>query len=89
MTSSACQWPGSPVPSTLTTGGVPAGQHVMGGMMMGTDPASSVCDPYGRLHGLDNVVAADGSVFVTSGAQNPTNTLMAVTLRSIRHLAGT
>lgn len=77
------------VPATLTTGGVPTGQHVMGGMMMGTDPATSVCDPYGRLHGLDNVVAADGSVFVTSGAQNPTNTLMAVALRSIRHLAGT
>ena len=45
-------------------------------------------DPYGRVHGLDNVYAADGSVFVTSGAHNPTNTIMAVALRSMRQLAG-
>jgi Choline dehydrogenase and related flavoproteins len=38
-------------------------------------------------HGLDNVYAADGSVFVTSGAHNPTNTIMAVALRNMRHLA--
>ena len=43
--------------------------------MMGPDPASSVTDAYGRVHGLDNVYVADGSVFVTSGAHNPTNTL--------------
>jgi choline dehydrogenase-like flavoprotein len=29
---------------------------------------------------------ADGSVFVTSGAHNPTNTIMAVALRNMRHL---
>jgi choline dehydrogenase-like flavoprotein len=60
----------------------------MGGMMMGTDPATSVTDPHGRVHGLDNVYVADGSVFVTSGAHNPTNTIMAVALRNTRHLAG-
>jgi choline dehydrogenase-like flavoprotein len=31
---------------------------------------------------------ADGSVFVTSGAHNPTNTIMAVALRNMRQLAG-
>ena len=36
-----------------------------------------------------NVYVADGSVFVTSGAHNPTNTIMAVALRNMRHLAGT
>jgi choline dehydrogenase-like flavoprotein len=30
---------------------------------------------------------ADGSVFVTSGPYNPTNTIMAVALRNVRHLA--
>ena len=77
------------VPATTDSGGLPTGFHIMGGMMMGPDPASSVTDPYGRLHGLDNVYVADGSVFVTSGAQNPTNTIMAVALRNMRHLAGT
>lgn len=76
------------VPDTYKSGGPPTGSHVMGGMMMGTDPATSVTDSYGRVHGIDNVYAADGSVFVTSGAHNPTNTIMAAALRSMRHLAG-
>jgi gluconate 2-dehydrogenase alpha chain len=77
------------VPATDNSGGLPTGQHVMGGMMMGSDPAASVTDGYGRVHGVDNVYVADGSVFVTSGAHNPTNTIMAVALRTTRHLAGT
>jgi gluconate 2-dehydrogenase alpha chain len=77
------------VPSTVNSGGVPTGSHVMGGMMMGAHPATSVTDTHGRVHGLDNVYVADGSVFVTSGAHNPTNTIMAVALRNMRHLAGT
>jgi gluconate 2-dehydrogenase alpha chain len=76
------------VPSADNSGGLPTGNHIMGGMMMGVSPASSVTDAYGRVHGLDNVYVADGSVFVTSGAHNPTNTLMAVALRNMRHLAG-
>jgi gluconate 2-dehydrogenase alpha chain len=76
------------VPGTENGGGPPTGNHVMGGMMMGADPATSVTDTYGRVHGLDNVYAADGSVFVTSGAHNPTNTIMAVALRNMRQLAG-
>jgi choline dehydrogenase-like flavoprotein len=77
------------VPDTINSGGLPTGSHVMGGMMMGPDPRTSVTDAYGRVHGLDNVYVADGSVFVTSGAHNPTLTLMAVALRNMRHLAGT
>jgi gluconate 2-dehydrogenase alpha chain len=76
------------VPATDTSGGVPTGSHIMGGMMMGPDPARAVTDGYGRVHALDNVYVADGSVFVTSGAHNPTNTIMAVALRNMRHLAG-
>jgi choline dehydrogenase-like flavoprotein len=77
------------VPDTIDSGGLPTGSHIMGGMMMGSDPRSSVTDPYGQVHGLDNVFVADGSAFVTSGAHNPTLTLMAVALRNMRHLAGT
>jgi choline dehydrogenase-like flavoprotein len=76
------------VPGTASSGGVPTGNHIMGGMMMGTDPETSVTDAYGAVHGLDNVSVADGSVFVTSGGHNPTNTIMAVALRNMRHLAG-
>ncbi len=66
----------------------PDTKHVMGGMQMGVSPYTSVVDPTGRLHLMDNVYVTDGSVFVTSGCQNPTNTLMAVALRTARGLTG-
>jgi len=74
------------VPETINSGGLPTGSHIMGGMMMGANQATSVTDSHGRVHGLDNVYVCDGSVFVTSGAHNPTNTIMAVALRNMRHL---
>ena len=71
---------------SLGGGTPPNTKHVMGGMQMGVSPATSVVDPRGRMHQMDNVFVADGSVFVTSGCQNPTNTLMAVALRIGRGL---
>ncbi len=55
---------------------------------MGADPETSVVDRWGRMHDLDNVYVADGSVFVSSGGFNPTLTIMALSLRMARHLAG-
>ncbi len=49
---------------------------------MGTDPATSVVDAAGRVHGLDNVVVADSSVFVTSAGYGPTLTLAALAARA-------
>ena len=69
-------------------GVVPETRHVLGGMQMGTDEKSSVTDAWGRVHGTDNVYVADGGVFATSGGHNPTLTIMAVALRTARHLAG-
>lgn len=67
---------------------VPQSRHVMGTVRMGTDPRTSVTDPYGRLHGLDNVVVADSSVFVTSAGYGPTLTLVALAARAATALAG-
>jgi len=53
---------------------------------MGTDPATSVTDPYGRLHAYDNVVVADSSVFVTSTGYGPTLTLATLAARAAQHL---
>ena len=36
--------------------------HPVGTTPMGLDPATSVCDPIGRVHGLDRVVVADVSL---------------------------
>ena len=54
---------------------------------MGENPDTSVVDPHGRLHELDNVYVADASVFVSSGGFNPTLTIMALALRMARHVA--
>jgi gluconate 2-dehydrogenase alpha chain len=60
----------------------PESKHVMGTARMGDDPAASVCDRWGRVHGLENVVLADSSVFPTSSGYGPTLTLVALALRA-------
>jgi gluconate 2-dehydrogenase alpha chain len=68
---------------------VPESRHNVGTTRMGTDPATSVVDPTGRVHSLDNVVVADSSVFVTSAGYGPTLTLVALAARAAHVLAGT
>ena len=63
---------------------VPQSKHVMGTARMGTDPSTSVVDPYGRVHDVPNLVVADSSVFVTSSGYGPTLTLVALALRAAR-----
>jgi choline dehydrogenase-like flavoprotein len=67
---------------------VPDDKHIMGGLRMGTSARTSVTDADGLFRGLDNVGVADASVFPTSGAHNPTLTLMAVALRNARRWVG-
>lgn len=61
--------------------------HLLGTARMGTDPAKSVTDSYGRCHDVANLWIADGSIFVTSGGVNPTSTIAALALRGARELA--
>ncbi|HXL41074.1 MAG TPA: GMC family oxidoreductase, partial [Actinomycetota bacterium] len=72
---------------TTTIGGAVGTAHIMGTARMGDDASSSVVDSWGRVHDLDNVYLADGSVFVSAGGFNPTLTIMALSLRMARHLA--
>ena len=58
-----------------------AGWHILGTARMGRDPASSVVNPWGKTHEVDNLYVVDGSVFVTSGGVNPTNTISSLALR--------
>jgi choline dehydrogenase-like flavoprotein len=67
---------------------VPSGAHIMGTMRMGTNPKTSVTDHSGRMHDLDNVVVADGSVFPTASGHNPTLTIMAVAWHSMDAFLG-
>src|SRR5262249_22702571 len=57
-----------------------AGWHLMGTARMGTDPARSVVNEWGRSHDVRNLFIVDGSIFVTSGGVNPTRTIQALAL---------
>ncbi len=56
------------------------GWHLMGTARMGTDPARSVVNEWGRSHDVRNLFVVDGSVFVTSAGVNPTRTIQALAL---------
>ncbi|MBG6210845.1 choline dehydrogenase-like flavoprotein [Labrenzia sp. EL_126] len=57
-----------------------AGWHQMGTCRMGDDPEKSVVNGWGRSHDVKNLFIVDGSIFVTSGAVNPTSTIQALAL---------
>ena len=61
--------------------------HHMGTTRMGTEPLHSVVDANLKIHGVDNVWLAGGSVFPTSGCANPTMTLVALSVRLANHLS--
>ncbi len=63
------------------------GQHQAGTCRMGNDPHTSVVDPWGRVHGHDNLFIADGSVHVTNGGFNPVLTILALAFRTAEHIA--
>lgn len=60
--------------------------HELGTARMGDDPKTSVTDSYCQLHDVENVFAMDGACFVSSACQNPTLTMMAITVRACDRL---
>ena len=60
--------------------------HQCGTARMGTDPATSVVDPFGRSHDHPNLFLADASILPTSAAVNPALTIAANALRAADHI---
>ncbi len=58
--------------------GLSGDQHQSGTARMGNDPKTSVTDKYGRIHDIDNLFVADGSLHVTNGGFNPALTILAL-----------
>jgi choline dehydrogenase-like flavoprotein len=65
----------------VTQPGLPNWGHPMGTCRMGTDPATSVTTPEGRLHDHSNILVADASVFPSSGGTGPALTVGAHAIR--------
>ncbi len=60
--------------------------HELGTARMGTDAKKSVLDPWFQTHDVKNLFVMDGAGFVSSACQNPTLTMMALTVRASDHL---
>ena len=65
------------------------GAHHSGTARMSLDPKGGVCDPDGKIHGLENVYISDGSAIPGSGIANTGLTIGALALRLADHIAKT
>ena len=72
-------WHTEPAASPIST-------HAYGGTRMGDDPTTSVVDRWGLAHTVPNLAVLGASTFPTAGGVNPTETVEALTWRSVDHI---
>jgi cholesterol oxidase len=65
---------------------VPMTAHCMGGVVMGRDADSGVCDSRGRLFGYRNLYVCDGSVLSANLGVNPSLTITAIAEHVMSHV---
>lgn len=68
-------------------GDAPVGCHNMGVARMSADPRDGVTNRWGQAHDIPNLFVSDGSLFSSSGAGNPTLTIVALAIRQAEHIA--
>ena len=66
--------------------GVNFSAHYMGTTRMHKDPRHGVVDENCRVHGIENLYVAGGSVFPTTGATMVTVNIVAMAVRLADHL---
>ncbi len=77
LTDHATRWPSR----------LDGGNHHIGTTRIHPDPSKGVVDADCKVHGVDDLFVAGSSVFPTSGAANPTYTIVALALRLADHLS--
>lgn len=65
------------------------GCHPAGTTRMASDPGRGVVDEDCRVHGVENLYVAGGSVFPTTGHANPTLMIVALAIRLADHVRAT
>ena len=68
---------------------VPPGEsiHELGTCRMGDSPKTSVLNRWNQVHDAKNLFVTDGSSFVSGGPQNPTLTILALSMRASEYIA--
>ncbi|MFN7936333.1 MAG: GMC family oxidoreductase [Bryobacteraceae bacterium] len=61
--------------------------HELGTARMGDNPKTSVLNRWNQSHDIKNIFVVDGASFVTGGWQNPTMTILALSMRASEYLA--
>jgi choline dehydrogenase-like flavoprotein len=61
--------------------------HNMGTARMAENPRDGVVNKFGQSHDVKNLFVSDGSQFPSSGAENPTLTIVALALRQSEYIA--
>lgn len=62
--------------------------HNMGTARMSEKPEDGVTNRWGQVHDIPNLFVSDGGLFSSSGAGNPTLTIVALAIRQAEHIAG-
>lgn len=61
--------------------------HNLGTCRMSHKEADGVCNKHGQCHEVPNLFISDGSQFTTSGAENPTLTIVSLAIRQADYIA--
>jgi choline dehydrogenase-like flavoprotein len=62
--------------------------HEVGTCRMGNDPKKSVLNKFSQSHDHKNLFVVDGAQFTSAGWQNPTMTILSLSMRASEYLAG-
>lgn len=60
--------------------------HEVGTARMGNDPKTSVLNAFNQAHDVKNIFVTDGAAWTSSACQNPTLTMMALTVRACDYI---
>jgi choline dehydrogenase-like flavoprotein len=61
--------------------------HEVGTCRMGDDPKKSVLNKWNQSHDIKNLFVVDGACFTSAGWQNPTMTILALSMRASDYMA--
>jgi choline dehydrogenase-like flavoprotein len=62
--------------------------HEVGTCRMGDDPKRSVLNKWNQSHDHKNLFVVDGAAFTSAGWQNPTMTILSLSMRASEYLLG-